>query len=617
MKKILILAFLLYLLIAPFTFHPDTKLVLFYPSIVKTTTLNIYQYLENHPNNWPPFHYPPLNFVFLKIHFFLSSLLGGKEFISWLSTGADIAPTHPQIFRFNLAAKYPFLILTLAASWLIYLIAKKYVDKTRAKLAAIIWLFNPITLYSVVAMGQNDIVAIFFFLLGLLFYKKRAKLSFFFFGIAGSIKTFPLIWALVAANSYPTPRIKEKIKLFLISLTTYLITIIPFVGSIYFRNNVLFSGLSMRMFVSSINLGFEESILLAPALITLLLFLKSEKEDSMISLNKKLLAVNLLILGFSHFHPQWSLWTVPFFSLLIPTIKESKKYTNLFFVFTVAVFLLIVVYKDIFLQIGIFSPLNPSLLNLPPIYQLLSDKLLLDVNLIRNLSHSLITGISLYSLLLLTQKDQIGAKTFNIDERVKIFSKRKLKVISTSLFLLLLFPISQFLPVIKKETAITNTEKIKYLPLKEAEELLYEQEVSSSNFYRVDVLLKNPGLKSKDKFEITIFKIDSQNQASLVALKQVSAFNIGDPGYIRIDLPPHQVQKGKKIMVTIKPTKIKDGKLKLAVIEKGDQKIPVINLFYKPDFSIKSSVEKGISALIKNFRNQPEVFLLPLVLATF
>jgi len=48
MKKILWAAVLIYLLLAPFTYHPDTKLVLYYPTLNNGKTWDIYTYLNTH-----------------------------------------------------------------------------------------------------------------------------------------------------------------------------------------------------------------------------------------------------------------------------------------------------------------------------------------------------------------------------------------------------------------------------------------------------------------------------------------------------------------------------------------------------------------------------------------
>ena len=187
-------------MIAPFTYHPDTKLVLYYPTLNNEKVWDVYTYLNENKDDASKFHYPPMHYWVLKAELPLVKLVGGNKIVDWIRTGGNIAFRDDQIYLYNLATKFPLILLVLLSGFIIFktLIKNGYEQKI-AKTAAFIWFFNPITLYSAIIMGQNDILAIFPFLLGLYFYYDLPILAFILFGAGGSIKNYPLIWAIILA----------------------------------------------------------------------------------------------------------------------------------------------------------------------------------------------------------------------------------------------------------------------------------------------------------------------------------------------------------------------------------------------------------------------------------
>ncbi|EKD55994.1 MAG: hypothetical protein ACD_58C00321G0003, partial [uncultured bacterium] len=157
MRKILLLAATLYLLIAPFTYHPDNKLVLYYATLGNGKVWDIYSYLNKNYDAAPKFHYPPMHYWVVKAEYPIVKMIGGRGFDNWLKRGANEAFDDSNIFLYNLATKIPILALVLFSGGMIYKICLQYgYDKYKSRSAAAIWLFNPITLYSAVIMGQND-----------------------------------------------------------------------------------------------------------------------------------------------------------------------------------------------------------------------------------------------------------------------------------------------------------------------------------------------------------------------------------------------------------------------------------------------------------------------------
>jgi len=396
MKKIILLAAVLYFLVAPFTYHPDTKLVLYYPTLNNSKVWNIYTYLNTHQDDAPKFHYPPMHYWVLKAELPLVKLIGGKNIVNWLKTGGNVAFNDPKVYLYNLACKFPLLILILLSGVLIGKIAIKNGYKKEIALKAIkIWLFNPLTLYSAVIMGQNDILAICPFLIGLYFYSDLPFLAFFLFGVSGSIKNYPLIWAIILALIYPKVSWFKKIVLGTVAVGLYLLSMAPFLGLNYFREDVLYSGLSIRMFESVLNIGFGEKILLVPVLllVVILIAVKKNLGRSLRGQMSVLLTATILILGLTHFHPQWLIWIMPFVAIILAIEKENWW----FWLLMPAVALITLLFEDKFLYWGLLTPINSNLINLPFMGQYLQTKGV-DIELLNNLCHSVVAGVAIYWL---------------------------------------------------------------------------------------------------------------------------------------------------------------------------------------------------------------------------
>src|SRR3989304_8391664 len=88
MKKLLILAIILRLLIMPFFFHPDIKTYHFQASFLSKGVFNIYPYLIENREKLPlkeEFVYFPLTYFFLGGYQALVSPLLGDNFTNWLA----------------------------------------------------------------------------------------------------------------------------------------------------------------------------------------------------------------------------------------------------------------------------------------------------------------------------------------------------------------------------------------------------------------------------------------------------------------------------------------------------------------------------------------------------
>lgn len=269
MKKILLLAAIIYFFIAPLTYHPDNKAVLFWASQDNGRVWNIWEYGEKNLGPKQQFNYPPLHFYLDKLQYLIAKPLGGADFAEWLGTPHEEDFFQPKLARFMMAAKAPLILFGLLAGFLIFLLAKQFgMTDIKSRLAAGLWLFNPITVYSIPMMGQNDVMAIVFFLCGWLLLKKYPVAAGVVFGLAASIKTYPLIWLLFLLPVTIGLSVKQKVGVFVLSTVVYGLTLVPFLHNQTFLSVGMNSEINNRFFIPQINIGFDQAIYLIPVLLS-------------------------------------------------------------------------------------------------------------------------------------------------------------------------------------------------------------------------------------------------------------------------------------------------------------------------------------------------------------
>jgi len=545
MKKIILLTIVSYFLLAPFTFHPDTKLTLRYAALENGKVWDIYGYLNSHKLDIPNFHYPPVHFWWLKIHYPISKLIGGENFDDWLVSGSAQASFFENSLRYNLAAKLPLLILGILSGYLIYMIVKIGTgDKNKSKIAALIWYFNPITLYSLVVMGQNDIVAVFLFLTGLLLYNKW-WLAIPVWSLAAGVKNYPIIWAIMFMLAWEKNITKLVFKV-LFLLIGYGLILSSWLSKDYFIKDVFNSGLSQRMFLANISIGYDKQILIIPVLLVILgltTWTTKKNKNRLLDGCFVVFKSSLLILGFSHFNPQWMLWVVPFLSIWISTVGLNSNYLLSLIVILISWFVLILGFDDKFLTWGLFSPINSGLINFPTLIEFFRNK---NINLfsIFNLSQTLLAGVALWFMNV--GKNKLNKKT------AKISLNKKLIFIPWLCSFMLVFFISK----IGSNIARYANESNKAIYLIEATDKKWNYE-NLSNLKYFEVSLDNPSLKSTDKGAIIV----ADKKGNLFR-KDFSGYNAGANSWLRVDVPA-SMSDAQNLSLEIVDIEINDGLLKI------------------------------------------------------
>lgn len=389
MKKVLILAILIRLLIMPFYFHPDIKTFNFQASFLKKGVWDIYSYLSVHKSELPlkdDFVYFPLTYFFLGGYQVIVTPLLGPGFGKWLYNASSNATSDVGVFRYLFILKLPYLILDILIA---FFLADLFSDSKIKKEIFVAWLFNPFAIILVYMYSNVDIFPVFLIVLSIyLAAKNRFYLSALALGLGGSFKAFPLL--LVPFLVLKASTIKDKILVVFFSVGIFLLTILPFIKFSAFRESTLTSGLTTRIVSSGLNIGFDEVLMPAIILLSVLFFWGLSRTK--IELWRYYLVALVLTLVSIHFHIQWLLWVLPFFTILyVLNFYKERKFIVFFLLIA---FMIPLLYADKSMTVGLLQAVSP-LYELLPIPQVLISKIY-DISTIQGILHSILFGLGLF-----------------------------------------------------------------------------------------------------------------------------------------------------------------------------------------------------------------------------
>ena len=348
MKKLLVLAIILRLLVSAFYFHPDIKTYNFQASFFKKGVFNIYSYLIDNKKSLPlkdEFVYLPLTYFVLGGYQTIASPILGSGFDSWLANaGSNSAVRDPYIFKYLLILKLPYLILDILEA---FLLIKFFDGEKEKKKAFMIWLFNPFTIVLIYVFGNIDVIPVFLTLVAFLLFKKDKLLAgSLVLGLASGFKMYPILFTpflfLIGKD------LKEKISLVSIPLVVLGFILLPF-ASQAFVQSALLSGLTTRIFSPGLPIGFNETIIVGLAAMAFLFFQEMQFKNKSNPL-KLWASILLAIFAFSHFHIQWLLWIAPFIVILI--VRYSK-FSWLVFTMACLAFAIPLLYEDRFMTVSL------------------------------------------------------------------------------------------------------------------------------------------------------------------------------------------------------------------------------------------------------------------------
>ena len=403
---LLLLGLVIRLIIASATFHPDVKILDHVSAIVlKEHNLNLYDFGKQIQVNDPlkmvyGFEVPddlPLQYwiqipINLLVRPFVNSDFEGSFLVDSSRTLGSMA-----LLTHLLLIKLPLLVFDIGTGLaLLYL-----VSPNKRKLALTIWLFNPINLWATSAIGQVDVIPTCFLVLSLVFVKQgKNALGVFALGVGAAIKSFPLLllpFILILERDW-----NQRIKLAVIGLLPYLLTVAPYLGSAGFKTNALFAPQLGKMLYAQILLSGGESLMLSVVgLIVLYGFYQQKSRNYHDLLNYSATSL-LLILTLTHFHPQWLLWLVPLYIVLY--IEQRLTGLNWMIAGLLASWIGMICLFDSSLQVRLLSPIIPSLNTAVGLAEVLSsDKLFFY----RNLVASVFAGCSIPIIIKLLKNEQI------------------------------------------------------------------------------------------------------------------------------------------------------------------------------------------------------------------
>lgn len=318
MKKLapfLLLALVIRLFLMPTTIHNDFKAynLAAYFIAQKHEIWTFYDHISKLPRTDPlvgiygdgQFNYPPLAYLSHAAFNFLLGPVYPWQAFQTLIYDYDHFRGSPGSVWLMYLLKFPYLLADAVGLWLIRKLAVN--DKQRWQLS-LIWLFNPVNLYSAYMMGQFDIF-IGVLILGTLVVTAKNKPGFgsVLLGLAAGFKVFPLILVPFLPGN--------KIKNCVIGMLTYLGLILPYLGSVAFKHYALLASQADKpLFAKIMVSGSQYLPLFVVGLILLLwwnLYAKKREWPAWLWLSAPL----LLFFSVTHFHPQWLAWLAPLFCL--------------------------------------------------------------------------------------------------------------------------------------------------------------------------------------------------------------------------------------------------------------------------------------------------------------
>jgi len=303
-----------------------------------------------------------------------------------------------ELFRHLLIVKIPYLVFD---ALILFVLTKMFTDMKDKKRILLLWLFNPLSLYTSFLVSQFDVIPVFFIVLAFYFaLKNKNTLSLVALSIGGSYKMFPLLlvplFALILETTF-----SKRLKLFFWGFIPYLLTLFPFMGSSAFRQTVLFSNQSQKMLFMGLPVSGAETIYIFVLGLVVMWWFVYEHYIVKEKLWIFIIGTFLLYFSVTHYHPQWFLWIAPF--LIYELV--ANKFSNIMAVCVLFLcwFLLTILFEAS-LSYGVFIPLFPDLLKAPSLSEYIAKYI--DPFLVKSLIRTVFAGTSIfYFLRLVTAKE--------------------------------------------------------------------------------------------------------------------------------------------------------------------------------------------------------------------
>jgi len=166
--------------------------------------------------------------------------------------------------------------------------------------------------------------------------------------------------------------------------------VVPFLFSSGFRSSALVAGQTLKSFYAQVPISGGESIILFLGVMMLLYFAFWYAKMGW-PLWLKYLAVLMVFFSLTHFHPQWFVWLSPW---VIMALVVSRLRNWLVVGLLLLAYLGQILLFEGGLNVGLFSPLNPGLLEVASLWSLIGVSL--DVNLMRSVMQTILVASGVY-----------------------------------------------------------------------------------------------------------------------------------------------------------------------------------------------------------------------------
>lgn len=361
---LLIIGLILRLIIAGFTYHPDTKSQVIATRSFLEGKFDPYQNASNLAPGAVLDKLPMSYFLQLPFHL-AGRILTSNEVENQFFIEQRNLFGLPKFWSYLIYAKLPLIIFDLALAVLLVLTVASVFKKK----ALAIWVFNPFTIWATEAIGQIDIYSAFFILL-CFYLLKSGKLPWaaLALGFGGAIKTAPFLLLpllLVFAKD-----LKSKILITFLAVTPYVLSVIWFMGSPHFRNDAFVAPQIGKSLVAQIPLSGGESIIIYIVALILIYFFYFQKSANLDNFLKYSILIFLTTLSLTHFHIQWFLWVMPF--LIIWALENNDSVKLPIIGLLLSTLAMLFLYESS-LQVKLFAPLFPMLDNLSGFAEYLSN----------------------------------------------------------------------------------------------------------------------------------------------------------------------------------------------------------------------------------------------------
>lgn len=351
MKRLVLLALILRLLLMPFTGHEDLRLINFASQDVFSSGLgSIY--------NTDKSVYPPPIYIFEAAWQKLMSPFLGEHFRPWLTLPTQSSYQDPLAFRYLFLLKVPYLLFDFG---ILYLLLKLFKTDKEKRLTGLVWLFNPVVIYITYMFGQFDVIPTFLSLWAIyLSLGGWLVLAGLILGVAASFKLFPLYFLIPMLILSRTSLVKKGIAGLLGILPVVLVSL-PVLKIPNYVANVISSTHTQIMQNVSFYIGGDERIyvfVIAYTFLCLWLFWRREKIDNLWRVASIIL---LLFYSLTAFNPQWFLWVIPFFVIWWVKERNSRPLQLILY----SLYFLIVIFFESTVHLGLFAPISASFAQIP------------------------------------------------------------------------------------------------------------------------------------------------------------------------------------------------------------------------------------------------------------